>query len=125
MAKTPAVLTPEDVNAALAGAAAARRRPAECVGASPHSGEFQQLQNILIGWLRAARSGAERRETIDRSTTRAGGRSNLRLANGQERRHRSRTPCLVHDGERRHFASARFDRYLRPVALGAGVTSTR
>ena len=22
--------------------------------------------------------------------------------------------CLVHDGERRHFASARFDRYLRP-----------
>jgi serine/threonine-protein kinase HipA len=21
--------------------------------------------------------------------------------------------CLVHDGERRHFASARFDRYLR------------
>jgi serine/threonine-protein kinase HipA len=94
LAKTPAVLTPGDVNAALArgGGSLGGAQP-KVAAHLPASGDFQQLQHFTHRRRDAARSGAQRRETV---TARRRGRRRRRirvLENGEECRH-PRPACV-------------------------------
>lgn len=114
LAKTPSVLTPEDVNAALArgGGSLGGAQP-KVAAHLPASGEFQQLQNILIG---GATPAGQVPSVVKLSPLDDEGGGAVEFAFWIMAKNAGiRVPqaCLVHDGERRHFASARFDRYLR------------
>jgi serine/threonine-protein kinase HipA len=80
----------------------------------PASGEFQQLQDILIGGVTPAGQvpsvvklsppDDEGGGAVEFAFWKMAGDAGIRIPHA----------CLVLDGERRHFASARFDRHLRP-----------
>jgi serine/threonine-protein kinase HipA len=114
-AKTPMVLTPGDVNAALArgGASLGGVRP-KVSAHLPTAGDFQRLENILIGGVTPAEHvpcvvklsplDDEGGGAVEFAFWLMAKNAGIRVPHA----------CLVHDGERRHFASARFDRYLQP-----------
>ena len=119
LTRTPVILTPDDVNAALArgGGSLGGIRP-KVSAHVPAAGDFQQLQNILIG---GATPPGQVPCVVKLSPLDDEGGGAVEFAFWRMARNAGiRVPhaSLVHDGERRHFASARFDRYLR--ADGAG-----
>lgn len=115
--KTPTVLTPVDVNAALArgGASLGGVRP-KVSAHIPMAGDFQRLENILIGGItppghvpcvvKLSALDDEGGGAVEFAFWLMAKNAGIRVPHA----------CLVHDGERRHFASARFDRHLRPDA---------
>jgi serine/threonine-protein kinase HipA len=115
LTKTPVMLTSADVNAALArgGSSLGGIRP-KVSAHLPAAGDFQQLQNILIG---GATPPGQVPCVVKLSPLDDEGGGAVEFAFWRMARNAGiRVPhaSLVHDGERRHFASARFDRYLRP-----------
>lgn len=111
---TPVPLTTEQVNAALA------RGGSSLGGAYPKvaahlrwKGEFIARQEILVGGappagyspciLKFARSSDEAEGAVEFAFWLMAKKAGIRLPRA----------CLVHDGERRHFAVERFDRYRR------------
>ena len=111
---TPVPLTTERVNAALAkgGSSLGGAYPK----ASVHlrwEGEFIKRQEILVGGapppgyspciLKFARSSDEAEGAVEFAFWLMAKNAGIRLPRA----------CLVHDGERRHFAVERFDRYRR------------
>lgn len=114
LAQTATILTPSDVNAALAkgGGSLGGVRP-KVAAHLPASGDFQQLQNIVIGGatppgqvpcvVKLSPLDDEGGGAVEFAFWRIARNAGIRVPHA----------CLVHDGERRHFASARFDRYPR------------
>jgi serine/threonine-protein kinase HipA len=115
LVKTPVMLTPADVNVTLArgGSSLAGVRP-KVSAHIPAAGDFQQLQNILIG---GATPPGQVPCVVKLSPLDDAGGGAVEFAFWRMAKNAGiRVPhaSLVYDGERRHFASARFDRYLKP-----------
>jgi serine/threonine-protein kinase HipA len=110
----PVVLTPGAVDAALARGGGSLGGAFPKVSAHiPESGEFLELENILIG---GAPPPGHVPCVVKLSPFDDEGGGSVEFAFWLMAKNAGiRVPraCLVHDGGRRHFASARFDRYQR------------
>ena len=114
MMKSPVTLTPEEINAALAkgGGSLGGLQP-KVAAHLPAKGELHKLTNILIGGptppghvpciVKLSPLDDEGGGTVEFAFWKMAQQAGIRVPQA----------CLVHDGERRHFAVARFDRYLR------------
>ncbi len=110
----PVVLTPSAVDAALARGGGSLGGAFPKVSAHiPDGGDFLELKNILIG---GATPPGHAPSILKLSPLDDEGGGSVEFAFWLMAKHAGiRVPhaCLVHDGERRHFASARFDRHQR------------
>lgn len=115
LAKIPAVLTPEHINTALARGGGSLGGAQPKVSAHlPTSGDFQQLRDVVVG---GPTPSGQVPSVVKLSPLNDEGGGAVEFAFWKMAKDAGiRVPhaCLVHDGKRRHFASARFDRYLRP-----------
>ncbi|OAM89637.1 type II toxin-antitoxin system HipA family toxin [Termitidicoccus mucosus] len=117
---TPIVLTSSAVDAALARGGGSLGGAFPKVSAHiPESGEFLELKNILIG---GATPPSHVPSVLKLSPFDDEGGGSVEFAFWlMAKKAGIRVPraCLVHDGERRHFACARFDRYQRADGIWA------
>lgn len=110
----PVVLTPSEVDLALAKGGGSLGGAFPKVSAHiPESGDFLELKNILIG---GATPDGHEPGIVKLSPFDDEGGGSVEFAFWLMAKNAGiRVPraCLVHDGERRHFACARFDRHRR------------